>query len=1131
MDHKSWLWRKKSTEKTIVVTDRVNLPTKGNEEEACEADKAADLEKSLKDLNEKLSSALSENRAKDDIVKQHAKVAEEAIAGWERAEAEAVSFKQGLDNALQNAAEADDKMAHLDGALKECMRQLRHVREEQEQRIHDAVMKVTRDNEREKNRLEEKLAEANKEAVELHAENNRLNKIIQVKEKLVEEIKERSLQAEADFTALSVRLDSAEKYNATLKYELCMLGKELEIRNEEKEYNRRAADASHRQQLESMKKITKLEAECQRLRLMVRKRLPGPAAVAQMKNEVETLGRDPDEQRRKRFSQGHGSAASGLSANQETISKRFVFLTERMSAMEEENKILKETIAKKSHELESSRTIGARTMSKLTQVEAQLSQVLKGQDNLEQAKTVCASLASVSEDSRNEDRNSCAESWASALISELEQFKTGKQKESCKSFGASELSLMDDFLEMEQLAIVSVDKPLDTSHTLREDETVDVNTAAKTIVPVSEVTGKELVPYGENDMATDTENQEVHSKCIRKEKSPGWLLSLLRGVLLNHVTEGSIDEILEATRVALSDSPYYLPADAIELITVSSPSYSMDPSCIKSCHSSRSPPPISPRTDSYSEDGEKLYQNGKKKQLFSSKLNKSISKIIHLIEAAAPMSHADVGNHQISLENRNASLPYSNAVTGYTVRVFQWQSSELNTVLHGFIETCNDLLQEKIGLEKFASKLCSTLDWLINHCFSLQDVSSMKDTIKKHFDYDESLSETESETGGLETPTSLSKSIDSEKHMTVDQTLASGLSGSQENHESIRLKHGIQSKAQEEFYRFNGETERMKIENKELENKLQLATDLNGSLKHQIQQLEQQVSSLELELAGVEAEKSSIEDQLKQHRFLNNDLEEKLSSARIELKESNQKLTSLEVELEEKISCLEALETTCLELQLQLESAKKRETSLGVEEAEKRLRNDLEISAASEKLAECQETILNLGKQLKALASPRDAALLDKVIPFSQRRQSLLDQMLADDETKSGSCRSPRTKDIIYTTVPDKQGDADRKKFDLPPANNSQAGLLYGWKVLNSDPNHNDVESALDNGYQSTPVKSPRKYFGSVEKQRPESKTSDISLAIVPKRQGGGGGGGGGGFLKRLLLRKRRASKKSLGII
>lgn len=33
MDHKTWLWRKKSTEKMIVATDKVNLSPNGNEEE------------------------------------------------------------------------------------------------------------------------------------------------------------------------------------------------------------------------------------------------------------------------------------------------------------------------------------------------------------------------------------------------------------------------------------------------------------------------------------------------------------------------------------------------------------------------------------------------------------------------------------------------------------------------------------------------------------------------------------------------------------------------------------------------------------------------------------------------------------------------------------------------------------------------------------------------------------------------------------------------------------------------------------------------------------------------------------------------------------------------------------------
>lgn len=90
-----------------------------------------------------------------------------------------------------------------------------------------------------------------------------------------------------------------------------------------------------------------------------------------------------------------------------------------------------------------------------------------------------------------------------------------------------------------------------------------------------------------------------------------------------------------------------------------------------------------------------------------------------------------------------------------------------------------------------------------------------------------------------------------------------------------------------------------------------------------------------------------------------------------------------------------------------------------------------EITAASEKLAECQETILNLGKQLKAMTAPREAALFDKVItdpanvntttaiaavPTSiktmSRRSSLLDKMLAEDGTMTKDSTSPKTKEV-----------------------------------------------------------------------------------------------------------------------
>jgi hypothetical protein len=66
-----------------------------------------------------------------------------------------------------------------------------------------------------------------------------------------------------------------EKENSSLKFNVHVLNKELEIRSQEREDERKAADNAGKQQHESVKKIAKLEEECSRLRVLIRKKLPG----------------------------------------------------------------------------------------------------------------------------------------------------------------------------------------------------------------------------------------------------------------------------------------------------------------------------------------------------------------------------------------------------------------------------------------------------------------------------------------------------------------------------------------------------------------------------------------------------------------------------------------------------------------------------------------------------------------------------------------------------------------------------------------------------------------------------------------------------------------------------------------
>lgn len=163
---------------------------------------------------------------------------------------------------------------------------------------------------------------------------------------------------------------------------------------------------------------------------------------------------------------------------------------------------------------------------------------------------------------------------------------------------------------------------------------------------------------------------------------------------------------------------------------------------------------------------------------------------------------------------------------------------------------------------------------------------------------------------------------------------------------------------------------------------------------------------------------------------------------------------------------------------------------------------DWEITAASEKLAECQETILNLGKQLKALAPPREAALFDKVIAtptdtvtttatttitatattttppkdkITNQRSSLLDQMLAEDDAASKYLKYRNTKEI--------DGNSTRK-------DNGAFQPLEKILVLNGIIHEDDDATAG-------------------------------SLAIVPSKKQGGGS-----LWRKLLWRKKKGNIK-----
>ncbi|PHT96646.1 Filament-like plant protein 6 [Capsicum chinense] len=231
---------------------------------------------------------------------------------------------------------------------------------------------------------------------------------------------------------LKSNIESCEREINSLKYELQINSKELEIRIEEKNMSVRSAEVANKQHLEGVMKFAKLEAEYRRLRGLVRKKLTGTTALAQMK--LEKFHKENEQ------------------------------LTQRLLAMEEETKMLKEALAHRNSELQTSRSICAKTASKLQNLEAQLQ--ANAEQKSRQKSTIrrqhsegsfthetnhLPRLASMSEDG-NDDNVSCSSSWTTALMSELSHVKKEKNFDIF-----SHLDLMDDFLEMEKLAYQSSD--------------------------------------------------------------------------------------------------------------------------------------------------------------------------------------------------------------------------------------------------------------------------------------------------------------------------------------------------------------------------------------------------------------------------------------------------------------------------------------------------------------------------------------------------------------------------------------------------------------------------------------------------------------------------------------------------
>ncbi|CAA2960155.1 Hypothetical predicted protein [Olea europaea subsp. europaea] len=830
------------------------------------------------------------------------------------------------------------------------MEQLNLVREEQEQRVHDAARKTSEELEKAHKILEEKVTETSKRLADLTVEHLYLSKTLLVKENLIEEINKCKSQTEAEFNALMTRLDSAEKENDFLRYEFRMLEKEFHLRNEELEYSHQSAEVEHKQHLENIKKIKKLEAECYRLRTITRRKLPDPTVLANMKSETEMKGRNQVENERIKLN----SIRGGLDVKDpraeycpNILIKKLNDLKERLHDLEKENNILKDVLAKKEYE--------------------------------------------------------------SAINSEVGYVKHRETQTAteCKMIGAHDISLMDDFVEMEKLAIVSVDAPLGSSFASSE-ASCTLSDSFEDMCGNSISTTKELVPVEQNEFSDVDGKLQTINPSIRSN----WLQKVMKVILEETSISGrSMNELFEDIRMALHSMNHQSsPVNYERSKLISINGYITWKSA------------ASPRTISEQETTGTLVEE-MTTEFNQTDLNRSMRKIMELITRFHPPCAEDcnIPSNLLDTDCNALICKQSSTAADCIIRVFQWNSRELNFVLRQFFHACSNLLDGKVDFEKFIKTLTSTLGWISHNCMPFHNNFTIRDEFKRYL-------------GGDGPGTALG--LESVQNLMLEM-------------EKIHSILQVENKG------LINELNFMKSSVKDMEVSLQSARQMKGDFTRELEQSKQSIANLQTESEVLKESKRITEGQIENQNLINEDLDTQLTVAKGKTNEVLQKLSSAEVELNDKSHCCVELEATCLELQLQLERicASKQYPQDNENQEEKLQETDVEITNATAKLAECQETILMLGKQLKRLASANEAQVADKVLSIEdtsnnrlKKRSSPLDQIISENSAEVEDVQPPYTKEspspIKADRLPIFCATPEAYCGLTPKAENAKAGAL-----------------------------------------------------------------------------------------
>ncbi|KAF8658164.1 hypothetical protein HU200_059637 [Digitaria exilis] len=911
-----------------------------------------EIKETMKSLNEKLSSALLTIRAKEDLVKQHAKVTEEAVAGWEQAEAEVTALKGLLEASCEKNASLQDQVSHLDEALKECVRQLRLVREEQEDKIREIISKKSQVPNSENSELQNHIAELKKrlEVTRSEASSSML---------LQHQLQEKLQTIEKENLNLKAKLHSIDKENADLKAKLLVQSKDLKILMLERDLSNQAAETASKQHLESVKKIARLEAECRRLQHLSQK---------------TTLINDS------RPTQNNGCMES---------------LTDSHSDHGEH-------------------------------------------------------MVEVDNDLRNSD------SWASALIAELDQFNNGKDGSRNLVNNPVEIDIMDDFLEMERIAALPESDRTSSNFEMETDSDKAVARSISLKVETEELQNQ-VTDLQEKFNAIESEKRELEMALMEVRNQLDISCDALVAAK-NRLVEMQmqLDSANDSKLSALEDVERL--GSERKALELELQSKSVEVEELRVAVAS-------------------LEENAGQKEL-ESQLELMSAQAAELRLTVASLEERVCAEKDLSLQQKEKEEAVLNAKEELEAQLCS-ANTELGT-LHDIIKALeNEVKKEKALREELTTQLQvkmeaavdavkesleAQLSSAITESEKLQDVvKELENEIEKEKALHEELA------AQIEMKTEAARTAEA-----VKESLEAKLCGA---NAEIQKLHGITKALQSELEKEKALYEElsaqleMKIEaertrsvesaKESLEEQLELVTseaahlrDMVTALEHDVEKEKVFSTELQMQLEALEAVKKVLESEaecaLQDARNLNQKvesleaklkeqmssaveftvktealqsermaMEHKLKTADRELIKLTNKVSLLHREIEHERLLSEEYEQKCqkLEAQLSRDSRDAKLWRLANSNGNLKVRKEKDLANAAGKLAECQKTIASLEHQLKSLTD------LDTVVLEPERLECSRDMPLPLDF---------RNGDAEFTMFTD-----DFYDFELPNSNTS----------------------------------------------------------------------------------------------